>query len=270
MCIRDRVVRAVLEDRILVLQCDCDQLRVPAVACVLLEPAEESTPIPFTPDCLWAQITESASVGGKYRCRAGRVLGIGQEWVYLQIGADEVRVKIQDVMGLTAPPPGLSDEDNKWKRTRDSEDSDGSRPPSREQRPKRAKAEKKDDEDEDEAGGMNMANAADGTLVKIRVGEHAGKTGVILWSGHGWINIKVGNEEVRIRSRDIAPAESAAAKQPPDSEASPIAKSKVAIRVGKHKGQTGRVLSSGHGWLWVQLGKEEVRVRRKDVTTLSK
>ena len=34
--------------------------------------------------------------------------------------------------------------------------------------------------------------------VKIRVGEHMGKTGVILWSGHGWINIKVGNDEVSV------------------------------------------------------------------------
>ena len=116
-------------------------------------------------------------------------------------------------MGLDALP--LSEDEDSRKRSRDDDDSDGTilldlgdlltvllcaastRPVSREQRPKRLKPDKKEEEDE-ELVGMNMANAADGTLVKIRVGEHAGKTGVILWSGHGWINVKVGNEEVGI------------------------------------------------------------------------
>jgi len=257
-------VTTVLESsKILVITSAGSEFRVPVAAAEVTE--EQTNERPFGPSCNWASINDDAVVGSRWRGRAGRVLGQGHDWVYLQIGNDEVRVKSGDLMGLDALP--LSEDEDSRKRSRDDDDSDAStRPVSREQRPKRLKPDKKEEEDE-ELVGMNMANAADGTLVKIRVGEHAGKTGVILWSGHGWINVKVGNEEVRIRSRDIAPAERESSKQS-EPEASPVPKSKVSIRVGKHKGQTGRVLSSGHGWLWVQLGKEEVRVRRKDVTTL--
>ena len=55
--------------------------------------------------------------------------------------------------------------------------------------------------------------------------------------------------QVRIRSRDIAPADRESSKQP-EPEASPVPKSKVAIKVGRHKGQTGRVSACVH-WLAV-------------------
>lgn len=93
-----------------------------------------------------------------------------------------------------------------------------------------------------------------GATVRIRAGDAAGKVGQITKTGHGWINVKVGDEDIRTRSKDIEAM-----------DMSPVAKSRVTVKAGKYRGQVGKVLSSGHGWLWVQLGKEEIRVRRRDV-----
>jgi len=60
--------------------------------------------------------------------------------------------------------------------------------------------------------------------------------------------------------------------RPDDGEAdeagSPVQQSKVTMKSGKYRGQVGKVLSSGHGWLWVKVGNEDVRVRRRDVAVL--
>jgi len=273
-------VSAVLEDTMLVVHVEGGaELRVLATNVKLVppepKPDDPEAHVPLSAGTKWVSILEDAAVDKRWQGSFARVLGNGHGWVYIQVSEEELRVKPISLAGLKGPPPGYTEQEPPCrKRLREAgEDPDAARPSSREQRPKRMKAEKKDEDDED-IGGINMANAADGTLVKIRVGEHMGKTGVILWSGHGWINIKVGNDEVRIRSRDIAPADGpgkpSGGSGKDVADASPTPQSRVSIRVGKHKGQTGRVLSSGHGWLWVQLGKEEVRVRRKDVTTLGK
>merc|ERR1711998_342782 len=105
-----------------------------------------------------------------------------------------------------------------------------------------------------------------GATVRVRAGDAAGKTGQITKTGHGWINVKIGDEDVRVRGKDIEPIKRETTSAD-GMDASPGPKSQVTVKAGKYKGQVGKVLSSGHGWLWVQLGKEEIRLRKKEVLT---
>lgn len=116
------------------------------------------------------------------------------------------------------------------------------------------------DDDDDDLLDDESTHYEMGSTVKVRLGEHAGKVGQIVKTGHGWINVKVDNEEVRVRSKDI---EVIPTKTMPEAADSPV--TKITVKSGKYRGQVGNVLSSGHGWLWVKLGTEEIRVRRRDV-----
>jgi len=100
-----------------------------------------------------------------------------------------------------------------------------------------------------------------GSTVRVLTGDATGKVGQIMKTGHGWINVKIGDEDVRVRSKDIE----AVGREADGNDLSPAPKSKVTVKTGKYRGQGGKVLSSGHGWLWVKIGAEEIRVRRRDV-----
>jgi len=185
---------------------------------------------------------------GKNKGQRGRVIDSSASWTSVEVEGTTVKVRTSECEPDEdqKAPAGQSDEDMMM--------DDGSR----------RKRLRGDDEDAAEDNDDDSMPCEVGATVRVRAGEHIGKIGQIVKTGHGWINVKIGEEDVRVRGKDIEPIKREATSAE-GMDVSPGPKSNVTIKTGKHKGQVGKVLSSGHGWLWVQLGKEEIRLRRRDV-----
>ena len=124
---------------------------------------------------------------GKHKGQRGRVTNTSATWMTVEVDGETVKVRTSECEPEEDqnPPAGQSDEDVM---------EDGSR----------RKRPRGDDEDATEENDDDSTCEV-GSTVRVRAGEHTGKVGQIIKTGHGWINIKIGDEDVRVRGKDIEP-----------------------------------------------------------------